>query len=416
MRWYTGLVVLLICFVAPLSILADEQTDSSQDNQAAEQAAEGADKEGTDDEESKKDAAEEEAAEEEPTLTIGSKAPALAVEHWVQDGEGKFKPVTDFEKGKVYVVEFWATWCGPCLASMPHLSELQQKHADRGVRIVSISDEDLETVKTFLEREVKGETDKTYNDITKHYSLTTDPDGSSQKDYMLAAKQNGIPTAFIVGKDGHIDWIGHPMQMDEPLEKVVDGTWDRLAFQNEFKAQQRIATIIQKVVSRLRAGETDDALKLIDDELAKMSDGPAKSQFKQLKLRLLLQLEKPAAELFRELVKENKDKANTLNDLAWLVFQLAEADQAGGKELVPDAIKAAEMAVRQSEGELKGMLLDTLARLHDHQGNLDKALELQRQAAELAPQADIKEFLEKLEAKKSGQDKDADKEESDDKP
>ena len=60
-------------------------------------------------------------------LTIGSDAPAIDVEHWVQDGKGKFKPVTEFAKGKVYVVEFWATWCGPCIMSMPHLVELQNK-------------------------------------------------------------------------------------------------------------------------------------------------------------------------------------------------------------------------------------------------------------------------------------------------
>ena len=49
-------------------------------------------------------------SEDSVKLTIGSKAPALDVEHWVQNGEGKFKPVTKFENGKVYIVEFWATW------------------------------------------------------------------------------------------------------------------------------------------------------------------------------------------------------------------------------------------------------------------------------------------------------------------
>ena len=67
-------------------------------------------------------------------LKVGSAAPELAIEHWLQDGNGFFKPVTKFEKGKVYVVEFWATWCGPCIQSMPHLAEIQNKYRGQGNR------------------------------------------------------------------------------------------------------------------------------------------------------------------------------------------------------------------------------------------------------------------------------------------
>ena len=144
-------------------------------------------------------------------LTIGSEAPALDVEHWVQNGNGKFEPVTKFAPGKVYVVEFWATWCGPCVQSMPHLAALQTEYADKGVQIVSISDEDLDTVQEFLDREIRGaaeppgeedgeDTEKqTYRNLTSAYCLTTDPDQSSYQDYMQAAAQAGIPTASIVG-------------------------------------------------------------------------------------------------------------------------------------------------------------------------------------------------------------------------
>ncbi|MFM8400950.1 MAG: TlpA disulfide reductase family protein, partial [Pirellula sp.] len=101
-------------------------------------------------------------------LTIGSDAPALDVEHWVQNGEGKFSKVTKFEKGKVYIVEFWATWCGPCVASMPHIVETQAKYADKGVQIVSISDEPKETVEEFLDRKVpRSEKEMTFRDLTK---------------------------------------------------------------------------------------------------------------------------------------------------------------------------------------------------------------------------------------------------------
>lgn len=55
-------------------------------------------------------------------LALGSPAPPLYIQSWL-----KGEPVNQLEKGKVYVVEFWATWCGPCIAGMPHLSEVAEK-------------------------------------------------------------------------------------------------------------------------------------------------------------------------------------------------------------------------------------------------------------------------------------------------
>lgn len=66
-----------------------------------------------------------------PSLAVGDPAPPLRVEAFL-----KGEPIAAFEPGKVYVIEFWATWCAPCIEQMPHLSALQTLYADRGVTIV----------------------------------------------------------------------------------------------------------------------------------------------------------------------------------------------------------------------------------------------------------------------------------------
>jgi len=170
--------------------------------------------------------------DEDLVLGIGDAAPPVDIAHWVKTAEGQAPPKS-FEDGKIYVMEFWATWCGPCRAGMPHVSEIQERFANYGVTIIGVSDEPLPVVFDFLVKEDKDGV--RWNDKMR-YTVATDPDRSVYLDYMVSAGQGGIPTAFIVGKTGEIEWIGHPTwpkgAFDDALDGVVRDTWDR----NEFKA------------------------------------------------------------------------------------------------------------------------------------------------------------------------------------
>jgi thiol-disulfide isomerase/thioredoxin len=148
--------------------------------------------------------------------------------------------VERFEPGKVYVLDFWATWCGPCIDSFPRLTRLQKKYADKGVTVIGVSiwEEDQGAVEPF----VKARSD------AMGYSVALDDvpanavekgqreraDGKVATAWMRAAGQNLIPTVFIVGRDGKIAWIGGPNEMDEPLERVVAGKWSHGAPDKEF--------------------------------------------------------------------------------------------------------------------------------------------------------------------------------------
>ena len=339
----------------------------------------------------------------EDKLTIGSKAPAMDVEHWVSDRDGKFEPVTDFEDGKVYIVEFWATWCGPCIASMPHLAEMQEEYADKGVQIISISDESLKKVEKFLKKKVRGSEDKkqTYAELTSAYCLTTDPDESVYKDYMRAAGQNGIPTAFIVGKDGHIEWIGHPMSMDKPLAKIVDDQWDREKYATSFRKQAEFETVMQDLWEMKEDGDFEGAIEEVDifmKDLDKDSDIYERCSF----IRMSLVMEQGGDDAVAEFEKLTKEAKNPqmINQFAWGVVEQAQGGDDIPQELLKAACDAAKKGVELSKEnkneELTPMILDTHANLLFLCDKLDEAIKVQKEAVELSDDQQLVDFLEKL--------------------
>lgn len=198
-------------------------------------------------------------------LGPGSAAPSLSVKEWF-----KGTPVTELAKDKVYVVEFWATWCGPCKTSIPHLTELAKKNQDVTFIGVSIwEDNDGTNISKFV-KEMGEKMD--YN-----VGYSGNQDGMAQT-WMRAAGQNGIPSAFIV-KDGTIQWIGHPMEMEKPLEAVKAGTYDLAAFKKEFdkeaeanRKQMEAQKEIQDTMALFDSGKRDEAKKKLDGIVAKNSD------------------------------------------------------------------------------------------------------------------------------------------------
>ena len=314
------------------------------------------------------------ADDDEANLTIGDKAPAIEISHWI-----KGDAVTKFEKDKVYVLEFWATWCGPCVAGMPHLSELQKKYADKDVTIIGVSNEELETVTEFLTKKHEKE-GKTHNDRTE-YTLATDPDKSADNDYMKAANQNGIPTAFIIGKSGKIEWIGHPMGMDDALAAVVKGTWDRKPFKKEFEKRQelekKLEAIREKISKNWKSEDWAAAIKAVDEHLA-LDEGNTQLQVMKFVLIAGKQGEYERAYKYAAMaVEEAWDNGHTLNAWAWTIVDEEDLE----KRDLELAMKAAKRANKLTEGK-DAAILDTLARVYYEKGNLKEAIKYQRKAVD----------------------------------
>ncbi|WP_144058202.1 peroxiredoxin family protein [Novipirellula maiorica] len=341
-------------------------------------------------------------------LTIGSIAPELDIEHWIHDGNGAFDAVTKFEKNKVYVVEFWATWCGPCISAMPHVVALQKEYADRGVQIVSVSSEPVETIEKFLEREVPGakgsdDSAQTFDDLTRSYCLTTDPDRSTSKSYMEAAGQNGIPCAFLIGKSGLVEWIGHPMSMDEPLAKVVNDDWDRQAFAEEFKEEQRADMVFKAFVSAMRSNNTDKALEILDGYIAEGKLAARVSQMQMVKMQVLASDDSRADELtayVNHLLQDESFDAEAVNRLGWTIARYATAGKIDDEVTVRAALQKTQ-SILADAGESKPFVMDTIAHLQFALGDKAAAIATQTEAVELAEESHkprLQRFLDELTA------------------
>ncbi len=320
-------------------------------------------------------------------LTIGSKAPVPDIEKFVQ-GEA---PSKWFEPGKVWVVEFWATWCGPCKVAMPHMSDLADRYGSK-MAVIGVSDEKVDTVSEFMAKPEWKE--------KARYVIATDSDRSTHRQYMEAAGQMGIPTAFLV-KDGTVQWIGHPMTIDEPLAKVLDGTWDAAAFKPEFekKAEPGRRQIAQRsVMAKARkSGDWGPVLAMMDKDIA-AAEPAARTMMQVSKFKLMVSDANVPADgyaLGREIVAANKGNAAVMNEVAWFVL-----DNAKVKQRDPAfAMQAAQAAVDASKGE-DAAILDTMARACWESGDKAKAIEWQKKAIDRAGDemaGELKDTLKKYE-------------------
>lgn len=102
----------------------------------------------------------------------------------------------DLKADQPKLIEFWATWCPPCVASIPHMNEVYEALKDEKISIVAVTNYGTkESLRKFIK------------DKNMKYPVALEKKGELAK----SLKVSGIPVAFLVDKDGKVVWKGHPM-------------------------------------------------------------------------------------------------------------------------------------------------------------------------------------------------------------
>ena len=312
-------------------------------------------------------------------LKVGDPAPPLRVGQLFTGS-----PVAKLEPGRVYVLEFWATWCAPCIAAMPHLAQLQAKHEKEGLTVIAVAVRDeAKAVNDFVAKRKATWNHPVAMDVTEG-----DASGFMANNWLESAGREGLPWTFLVDREGRIAWIGHPMRIDGPLAALLAGTF------NPSKQQQVDAAFAEldvKLGEALRKDRWQEVLTVLD-EMNRADPASAPLNY-PTKVKALLRLgqNEAAAQFARDAAQDAPASV-----LAGIASELLKAPH--GKAIAYDlAIRLCEQALASAESQ-NPVALSALARSYEGMGKPEDAARTWQQMLALDdPRIDKESVRKRLE-------------------
>ncbi|HOE00755.1 MAG TPA: thioredoxin domain-containing protein [Kiritimatiellia bacterium] len=344
-------------------------------------------------------------------LGVGDPAPELKAAQWVKHG-----PVDALDPAQTYVVEFWATWCGPCRSTIPHLTQMARQFTNVtfiGMNVWERGADPAPRVTEFV-NSMGSKMDYAVAMDTTNWFMA--------KNWMEAAGQNGIPAAFVVHQ-GRIAWIGHPMgDLQETLQAITAGTFNLETVRQRADAEQRV----QNFVVKLMEGASDEevaaegaAIEALQADVGNL--GPDGTPFVTADMIQLVHKQKvemetrqkamktieqylaaigpkgsaeEAAKMGAELEALDLRNPGILNEIAWHILTGEDVQHRD----LPLATRLAKKAVELT-AERRGEILDTYARALFDAGQVAEALAWQQKAARVAPNdREIADTLQRYQA------------------
>jgi thiol-disulfide isomerase/thioredoxin len=164
----------------------------------------------------------------------GDEAPTIHAAQWLRGD-----PVEHYLPGHVYIVDLWATWCGPCLTAMPLLRDFQDRYPE-DLTVIAMNVWELQPKR--VPDLVKARADS----IPSTVAVDSIPPGKEFNEGLTAVAFLGtsdavsIPRTYLIDKKGRIAWIGTPDQLEDPLTQVLAGSWDLEAYAANYVRKMKV--------------------------------------------------------------------------------------------------------------------------------------------------------------------------------
>lgn len=235
-------------------------------------------------------------------LLVGDRAPDIRLGEMLKGDAAPVRSTTS-----IRVVECWSRQCPPCIAAIPHLTALQARYLDVNFIGVSIRDADPAGLRMFVadQGEAIG-----YSIATDAPPMVDGEPGWMMSRWLRPSYAPGIPTAYVVDDRNRIAWMGPPTEIDDPLNAIINGTWDiALARQNHLddlsRRKVREAAMLRRTVAaHCAAGDVAAAITAYDD--AFLTHPMLEEQFGTDKLMMLVTHDRHAAQIYgRHLVEHH---------------------------------------------------------------------------------------------------------------
>ncbi len=308
-----------------------------------------------------------------PALDLGDPAPALNVGNWIT---GSPVDPTKVDDKTFYIVEVWGVTCPPCVRTIPLLNELQKKYADKGLKIVSFTNDEEADVRQFLEKH------------PMEYSSFVDKDGGSVISYMAADNRTSIPHAFLFDKSGTLVWIGNPLDnLEKRINQVISG---QLSGEKAMKVKALRDELQEAFASQnfSKVLDTLDKLEVLE---------PDNSQYYQIHYRILTELGEADPFEIKDLLdkwyKGVQDDAEGL-----VILSMIAIDQGHPSARNPQlAITAARKAYAM-DSEAKPQAGLNLAEAYKAVGRIDLGMKVLDQVAEESKSPEVEEMVKSIKA------------------